>query len=152
MTKSPAIKKSDAEKNIAPDLCCDDSSHALGQRQTRQRDAILRVLHSANGPLPVAEIHALAQKKSAVGIATVYRTLKMLQQNKQIRAVTLPSGETRYEGEPQAHHDHFQCRVCNQVFDLDTCPLRLKSGSKLPGGFLVEDHQMLLYGLCPSCV
>jgi Fur family ferric uptake transcriptional regulator len=151
MTKSAAIKKSGVRR-LAPTPCCDDASHALGQRQTRQRDAILRVLHAAGGPLPVAEIHALAQKKSKVGIATVYRTLKMLQQNEQIRAVTLPSGETRYESEPQAHHDHFQCRVCRQVFDLDACPLRLKSGSKLPGGFLVEDHQMLLYGLCPSCV
>ncbi len=152
MTKTSAIEKIGAEKTLAQKPCCDDVSHELGQRQTRQRDAILRVLHSSSGPLPVPEIHALAQKKTAVGIATVYRTLKMLQQNKQIRAVTLPSGETRYEGEPQAHHDHFQCRVCQQVFDLDVCPLRLKSGEKLPGGFLVEDHQMLLYGLCPSCI
>ncbi len=152
MTKSAAIKNIGAEKKLAQKPCCEDASHELGQRQTRQRDAILRVLHSASGPLPVAEIHTRAQKKSKVGIATVYRTLKMLQQNKQIRAVTLPSGETRYEGEPQAHHDHFQCRNCHQVFDLDACPLSLKSGAKLPGGFLVEDHQMLLYGLCPACI
>ena len=83
---------------------------------------------------------------------TVYRTLKLLQQNGTIQAVTLPSGETCYQGEPHAHHDHFQCRKCNQVFDLDVCPLRLKSGTELPGGFIVQDHQMLLYGLCPACV
>lgn len=151
-TQKPAAQKPAGQELGAQNPCCGDVSHTLGQRQTRQREAILRVLHSASGPLPVAEIHALAQKKNTVGIATVYRTLKMLLQQKQIRAVTLPSGETRYEGEPQAHHDHFQCRVCQQVFDLDACPLRLKNGAKLPGGFLVEDHQMLLYGLCPACV
>jgi len=124
----------------------------LGQRQTRQRDAILRVLQSAHGPLPVPEIHARALAlQEKIGIATVYRTLKLLQQSGQIHAVTLPTGETCYQGEPHEHHDHFQCRNCHQVFDLDVCPLRLKSGTKLPGGFVVEDHQMLIYGLCPSC-
>lgn len=131
----------------------DESASGVGQRQTRQRDAILQVLHSANGPLPVPEIHARASDlRGGLGIATVYRTLKLLQENGSIQAVTLPSGETCYQGEPHEHHDHFQCRKCNQVFDLDVCPLRLKSGTELPGGFIVQDHQMLLYGLCPACV
>jgi len=131
----------------------EESASGLGQRQTRQRDAILEVLRLAHGPLAVPEIHARALGlRSGLGIATVYRTLKLLQQNGTIQAVTLPSGETCYQGEPHAHHDHFQCRKCNQVFDLDVCPLRLKSGTQLPGGFVVQDHQMLLYGLCPACV
>lgn len=127
-------------------------SHSLGQRQTRQRDAILKVLQLAIGPLSVPDIHARAAKlQGKIGIATIYRTLKLLLANGQIHVVTLPSGETCYQGEPHEHHDHFQCRQCNQVFDLDACPLRLKSGTVLPGGFVVEDHQMLLYGLCPDC-
>jgi Fur family ferric uptake transcriptional regulator len=129
-----------------------EKAQPLGQRQTRQRDAILQVLHAANGPLPVPEIHSRAQQVGGkIGIATVYRTLKLLLENAQIQAVRLPSGETCYQGEPHAHHDHFQCRNCNQVFDLDACPLRLKTGTVLQGGFVVEDHQMLLYGLCPNC-
>lgn len=125
----------------------------LGKRQTRQRSAILQVLQFANGPLSVPEIHARALKQGGkIGIATVYRTLRLLLESAQIQMVTLPTGETCYQNEPHAHRDHFQCRVCNQVFDLDACPLRLKSGTELSGGFIVEDHQMLLYGLCPTCI
>ncbi len=145
------MKKTTAQPVEEHTSCCDDHSHSLGQRQTRQRDAILRVLHSANGPLPVPEIHTQAAQQGKIGIATVYRTLKLLQENGQIQAITLPSGETRYQGKPREHHDHFQCRNCQQVFDLDVCPLHLKAGSTLPGGFVVEDHQILLSGLCPSC-
>ena len=124
----------------------------LGQRQTRQRDAIFQVIAGANGPLPVQEILQRAQKEGVtVGIATVYRTINLLLEAKQIQSVILPSGETRYESADLGHHDHFQCRHCGNVFDLSVCPLHLASGTIIPGGFLVEGHEMTLYGLCPDC-
>jgi Fe2+ or Zn2+ uptake regulation protein len=47
-------------------------SAQLGQRQTRQRDAVLRVIIEANGPLSVPEIHQRAIKAHAgIGIATI---------------------------------------------------------------------------------
>jgi Fur family ferric uptake transcriptional regulator len=49
------------------------------------------------------------------------------------------------------HHDHFQCRKCQSVFDLAICPSGLHSGMTLPGGFVVEDHEMTVYGLCADC-
>jgi len=52
---------------------------ALGQRQTRQRDAIFGVIQDAAGPLTVAEIHSRGQETvPGLGIATVYRTVKLL--------------------------------------------------------------------------
>jgi Fur family ferric uptake transcriptional regulator len=123
----------------------------LGQRQTRQRDAILNVLAEANGPLSVPEIFALSKKIIPLGIATVYRTVKLLLDAKEIQSVILPSGETRYEAADLGHHDHFQCRKCLHVFDLSVCPLHLASGTIIPGGFIVEDHEMTLYGTCPEC-
>jgi Fur family ferric uptake transcriptional regulator len=124
---------------------------SLGQRQTRQRDAILKVLTEANGPLSVPEIFALAQKSIPLGIATVYRAVNLLLTAREIQSVILPSGETRYESADLGHHDHFQCRNCSHVFDLSVCPLHLASGTIIPGGFIVEDHEMTLYGICPDC-
>ena len=125
---------------------------SLGQRQTRQRDAILQVMAEANGPLSTPEIFALAKKVIPVGIATVYRTINLLLSAKEIQSVILPSGETRYESANLGHHDHFQCRKCGHVYDLNVCPLHLSSGTIIPGGFVVESHEMTLYGLCPVCV
>ncbi len=123
----------------------------LGQRQTRQREAIGRVIEAATGPLTAREIHARAQEEMAgLGIATVYRTIKLLLEAREIKGVVLPSGEPRYESAGRGHHDHFLCRSCEQVFDLG-CPLRMARGTSLPGGFVVEDHEVTLFGLCPGC-
>ena len=128
------------------------SSQKIGQRNTPQRDAILAVIQNAAGPLSVPEIHALSQKSMPkLGIATIYRTIKLLLEAEQIQSVILPSGEMRYERAGMGHHDHFQCRKCQSVFDLDICPSGLHNGMTLPGGYVVEDHEMIVYGLCNSC-
>ena len=122
------------------------------QRQTRQRNAIFQVIQDASGPLPAAEIHRRAgEKLPRVGRATVYRALKVLQQEGQVQAVNLPSGERRYGTARPGPHDLFQCRECEQVFDLSPCRLQLKADDALPKGFQIESHEMTLYGLCAGC-
>jgi Fur family ferric uptake transcriptional regulator len=124
----------------------------LGQRQTRQRDAIFQVIEKTSGPLAVEEIHQRAKKSlPKLGIATVYRALKLMLESRQVQQVNMPSGETRYESAHLGHHDHFQCRLCHKVFDLDICPLQLKTGTRLQGGFLVEGHELTISGLCAKC-
>lgn len=127
-------------------------SASPGQRQTRQRDAILQVISEAAGPLSVPEIHErAAQNLPKIGIATIYRTLKLLQESEQIHSVILPSGESRFEAANLGHHEHFQCRACEGVFDIHVCPLQLPRNSQIEGGFLVEGHELTLYGVCPDC-
>jgi Fur family transcriptional regulator, ferric uptake regulator len=123
----------------------------LGQRRTRQRETIETVIREAGGPLTVQEILERAQEEiPGLGIATVYRTINLLQEAEQIHTVVLPSGESRYEPVGRGHHHHFQCRVCNGVFDLHECPMELPK-KPLAGGFVVEDHEVTLYGRCPGC-
>lgn len=127
-------------------------STQLGQRKTRQREAIFQVIEAANGPLSVPEIHERAQKYFArLGIATVYRTVKLLQEAGRIQSVVLPTGDTRYEETGLGHHEHFQCRKCEQVFDINVCPVHIPKGHSIAGGFIVEDHELTIYGLCPNC-
>ena len=123
-----------------------------GQRQTRQRALVYDVVKRARGPLTVPEIHTMVQHTMPqTGIATVYRAVKLLLESKWLEAVTLPSGETRYECADMGHHHHFQCRICGEVFDIDHCPVELPQGAELPGGFILHDHEITLYGLCPHC-
>ena len=130
----------------------DPVSAPLGQRHTRQRDAILQAITEAKGPIPIQRILERAQTAlGSLGIATVYRTLNLLLESKRIQTVILPDGQTCYERSGMGHHDHFQCRRCRNVYDLEVCPLHLARGTIIPGGFMVEDHEMTLYGLCPAC-
>lgn len=120
-------------------------------RQTRQREVILQVIQAADGPLSVAELLDRAQVElPQLGVATVYRTLKLLQEQGRVNAVPL-DGESRFESAGRGHHHHFACRQCGRVFDLHQCPVALPAGTVYPGGFVVEAHEVTLYGRCPSC-
>lgn len=121
-------------------------------RNTQQRVAIMSAIHESSGPLSVQEIHEAAQENvENIGIATVYRNIKILLTAGEIQAVILADGVTRYERAGLKHHHHFRCRGCTRVFDLDVCPISIPDGSTLPGGFRVDDHEVTLYGLCPEC-
>lgn len=127
-------------------------SPKLGARRTTQRDAIARVIVKSKGPLTIDQIFQRARRSSGqLGIATVYRTVRLLLDAGDIHAVVLPDGQTRYEAADLGHHHHFRCRRCDLIFDLDVCPVSIPRGTMLPGGFHVEDHELTLYGLCPQC-
>lgn len=84
-----------------------------------------------------------------MGLATVYRNLKQLVDVGDIQVVELPGEATRYEVAGHKHHHHFHCRDCDRVFDVHECPGNMKDLA--PRGFIVEDHELTLYGRCSDC-
>jgi len=123
----------------------------LGTRRTRQREALVGLIAAASGPLSVPELmEQVNAGQDKVGIATVYRTVKLLSESGKVRAVTLPDGGVRYERAELGHHHHFHCRQCDRVFDLELCPVHLHA-KDLPAGFEVESHEVTLLGLCADC-
>lgn len=121
------------------------------ERNTRQRAAILDAISRAGRPLLPKEILQSAQRAlPGLGIATVYRNLKALRADGQIKVVDLPAENARFEMAGGRHHHHFQCMRCQRVFDVDACPGDLSGLA--PPGFAVEDHDLTLYGRCKDCV
>jgi Fur family transcriptional regulator, ferric uptake regulator len=122
------------------------------QRHTAQRQAILEVLQTSPGPLSPQEVLDLAQlKQPGLGLATVYRTLSLLEAEEEIVEVNIPGENSRFEPK-RGHHHYFQCQSCERIFDLfEPCSLSILEGSQLPNGFLVKDHHLTLYGLCSEC-
>ncbi len=122
-----------------------------GKRQTVQRHQILSIIEDASGPLTAAQIYELTRHDMPdVGLSTVYRTLKMLQEVELVCPVTLPDGVARYEKSGRGPH-HFQCRICGKIWTLQNGAVSSLSGLRLIGGFLVEDHESTFHGQCPSC-
>lgn len=120
------------------------------ERRTRQHQAILDVMAAVRRPLLAQEILALASDwVPRLSLATVYRNLKALQEEQTIQTVMLPGQNPRYELASRAHHHHFQCRRCQRVFDLEVCPGNLHHLA--PSEFMVEDHEIVLYGRCADC-
>jgi Fur family ferric uptake transcriptional regulator len=120
------------------------------ERSTRQNAAIREALAAAGRPLSPTEVLAAARAHvAALGLATVYRTLKALVDEGAIQVVALPGEVPRYEPADHGHHHHFRCDVCQKVFDVPGCPGDL---AKLaPPGFVVDRHEITLYGRCSDC-
>lgn len=120
------------------------------ERSTRQRTAIRQAIVNAERPLLPQEVLLAAQAEvPALGIATVYRNLKVLVEEGELRVVDLPGENSRFEPAEHLHHHHFQCTRCQRVFDVHACPGNL--AALAPAGFTVEDHDLTLYGRCNDC-
>jgi Fur family ferric uptake transcriptional regulator len=120
------------------------------ERNTRQRAAIRDAIAEAHRPLLPQEVLGAAQQAvPGLGIATVYRNLKALVDEGELRPVHLPGENPRFELVGHHHHHHFQCRACQRVFDVHACPGDLSAMAPL--GFTVEDHDLTLYGRCREC-
>lgn len=120
------------------------------ERTTRQKSAIRAAIDKAQRPLSPPEILSLAQADvPQLSLATVYRNLKQLQEAGEIAAVMLPGESARFESVHLEHHHHFHCRKCDRVFDIPGCVSDL--ATSVPAGFLIDHHEITLYGTCGEC-
>jgi len=120
------------------------------ERATRQRDAIKSVIQRSQRPLSPQEVLLGARVAvRALGLATVYRNLKLLVAEGTVQIITLPGESPRYEMKESGHHHHFQCTTCRRVYDVPGCPGNLRGLA--PRGFTVEHHDVTLYGRCSDC-
>jgi Fur family transcriptional regulator, ferric uptake regulator len=120
------------------------------KRDTQQRKSILKAIINARRPLSVNEVFELARRDvAALGIATVYRNIKSLQAEGQIVEVELPGQPPHWEIAPENHHHHFLCRNCEKIFEIKDC---LGDFHRLlPAGYTLEEHDLLLRGICKTC-
>lgn len=126
------------------------TGRGAGARDTRQRRAIRAAFLATGRPMNPAEVLELAAvEQRGLGIATVYRNIKMLLEEGWLTPVELPGEVTRYELAGKAHHHHFHCRKCGRVFELNACLPNV--GQLAPAGFRVTGHELLLYGNCEEC-
>jgi Fur family transcriptional regulator, ferric uptake regulator len=120
------------------------------ERNTRQRGAIRRAFQRAGRPLNTDEV--LLQARSEVGglgIATVYRNIRTLVDEGWLTPIALPGEVPRYELNGKEHHHHFHCRRCDRVYEMPGCVEHFDELA--PPGFAVEDHDIVLYGVCAEC-
>lgn len=119
---------------------------------TRQRLAILDLINASNRHWDAEEVAlALAEKGHSIGIATVYRGLASLAESGLIRSVQFRD-KRRYERADKAHHDHMLCSECGAIEEFVHPDIeRLQHAVAQEKGFVMQGHQLLIFGLCPRC-
>ena len=128
-----------------------------GQRLTPQRRVIARVLYDKEAHLNVDELHReVRDVDPAIGYATVYRTLKLLEHHEMVRSHKFVDGTARYEiavGDHE-HHDHLVCGDCGAIIEFENEEIeRLQEYVAARLGFELHTHKMVLFGSCrrPNC-
>jgi len=124
---------------------------------TGPRQMILNVLADhRTRHLTADEIHRLLlEKDEKAGIATVYRTLSLLEKLEFVNGIYLDDGCIRYQlmdsSEKHEHH-HLICEKCGQIIDMpDDLLDQLEKQVKEKYGFQVRNHKVKLYGICCEC-
>lgn len=108
-------------------------------------------MRHASRPLSPREILDAAQKSvEKLGMATVYRTLRSMVDDKAVVVVDVPGDAARFEIAGKDHHHHFHCTKCKKVYEVDGCPGEL--AHLTPPGFVLEGHDLTLIGKCAGCV
>lgn len=125
---------------------------------TGQRLAVLEVLADNSGEhLNADEIYRLLyEKDTGIGMATVYRTLALLEKLKFITRIYLDDGCIRYQlSDPNAKHEHHHliCECCGAVLDIEEDLLdSLEKQVFLKNRFRVSNHRVKLFGMCEKCM
>lgn len=125
---------------------------------SKNRALIIDVLNENHSMhLTTVDIHTLLlEKDSSIGIATVYRNLKYLEDNAYIhRAYVDDNLAARYEIKNNAHvhsHHHLICKSCGGVFNFENDLLdAIEKIIDISTGFEVDDHNLAFYGNCKEC-
>jgi len=123
-------------------------------KKTSQRELIWNVLLEAKGHPSVEQIRDLLLASGhRIGVATIYRTLKLLLASGLVRQSRL-NGMTRYEpliGEP--NHLHFICNECGSNVEFPSRKVEgLIKRVTAEHGFEERYSRYVISGLCKSCV
>lgn len=125
-----------------------------GLKDTSQREEILAFLLKSTEHLTPEEIfQALRKRDPKLGRATVFRTLKLLEESGLASKVVFADGQNRYErshGRP--HHDHMICVDCQAAIEFESPEIEaLQDQIAKKKGFQVQWHRHELFGRCRAC-
>ncbi|MFI2373503.1 Fur family transcriptional regulator [Streptomyces sp. NPDC018964] len=123
-------------------------------RTTPQRAAVLDALRARDVFVSAQGLHtALVADGTAVGLSTVYRTLRLLEAAGHVDVVRDGDGERLYRPRPDGGHRHYLvCRECGLGLAVDSEEVEewvVRVARDI--GFHAVDHTVELTGVCDGC-
>jgi len=122
---------------------------------TIQREAILETLYNSDEHLTPESLHNLIQEtypELKIGIATIYRTLSLLEESSIVTSLSFGSQGKKYELGAKDHHDHMICTKCNNIIEFVDEEIEQRQHKICESfDFQMLDHSMQIYGICKKC-
>ncbi len=122
---------------------------ARGMKMTEQRRVIARVLSAADDHPSVDELHRrVAEDDPRVSLATVYRTVRLLEEANIVERHDFRDGRSRYEMTGEDHHDHLIDVQTGAVVEFKSEAIEaLQREMARQLGYRLVDHRLELYGV-----
>ncbi len=134
-----------------------DQLKEKGYKLTPQRRATLDTIIENQGKhLSTEEIYDMVKEKCPeIGLATVYRTLQLLDELDVISKINFDDGCSRYElntHQDDHQHHHLICLKCGNVIEVEVDLMdALESEIEKNYNFEIRDHKVKFFGYCNKC-
>ena len=145
-------------ENMEYDTLLDRFKEILRQnslKYTKQREVVLKVLYNHEEHFTPEDLYLLVKEKYPnlnVGIATVYRTLNLLEESDIVTSISFGAQGKKFELATKPHHDHMICRRCGTIIEFEDDIIEERQEAIAEKyGFKLTNHLMQLYGTCQSC-
>ena len=134
-------------------------SNPNSTRRTPAQNAVLAALQLHRQPISAQSLHSVmrsqrvheAQSHHGIGLATIYRSLDVLQKLGLIQHRVTLEGVTLYS---LVEHDHhcMTCLHCGQSFPLNAFPVMdFEANLQESSSFKIYYHTLEFFGLCEPC-
>ena len=120
-------------------------------RRSKQKEAILKVLHSEDGHPGAQQIYDKVRLALPhISLGTVYRDLKSLTAEGHISEIC-DGHESRFDALPGDHY-HFHCEECGLISNLQGEPSGgINDEASRKHRLRIIRHRLDYYGICSAC-
>lgn len=125
-----------------------------GLKITLPRIKILQVLENSSVQHVSAEdvYKMLIAADEEIGLATVYRVLTQFEQAGLVARHNFEGGHSVFELSKEDHHDHIVCQKCGKITEFSDEKIEARQSEIAKSlGYILLDHNLNMYGLCPDC-
>ncbi len=124
-------------------------------KYTTQRELILKIIYDNDGHFTPEDIYNLIKENHPdikLGIATVYRTLTLLEDAHIVSSISFGTQGKKYEFGLKEHHDHLVCLECGGIEEFfDETIEKQQEAIAKKFNFKMTNHVMKITGICESC-
>ncbi|RUM69226.1 MAG: transcriptional repressor [Sulfurovum sp.] len=124
-------------------------------KYTKQRELILQIIYDNDGhftPENIYNLIKMSYPEVKIGIATVYRTLTLLEEAEIVSSISFGSQGKKYEFGLKEHHDHLVCLKCGGIEEfLDKTIEKQQEEIAKKFNFKMTNHIMKITGICSAC-
>ena len=123
----------------------------MATRNTHQKEVIARIVkESCDHPTAEMVLEKARVELPALSLGTVYRVLKDMSKNGEIREVVCKDAPSRFD-KTTVNHGHFTCVKCGKVKDVFFNLDKIDKSIVDFGDNIVLESQIFFRGICSDC-